>query len=640
MKSKFTILLLLQAFIVLAQNTGQKYLVGAAKQEITYSDEDKIGLFGYGYYPQRTDSLNPASSQTYTRAITIKDPATGKRLIYVHADLGAIFNPIVESLLKRLKADDPSFDPTTLMVVATHTHTAPSGCSYYSSYMLPTPGIKPKLIEFYGEKMYLAVKEAQKKEKLATINIKKGSFPPEVPVIYNRSLQSYNLNPEIPQDFKQEDTHLAANREVLLFDFQDTSGKTFAVINFFGLHINEILNFHNFINGNSKGYAGMMTEEMLGVDAIAIYAQTAAGDVISADYHNIERFNKQMGQIIGDPNFHAYKEGSIEHAKWGGKTNADKTMEILKNPTQMQIHGGLASTLAFVDMSNVSVDTKFKISDKEERTSSPTMGIAALAYTNAFDDKHTPAKKLFTPIYGISQFIFAFQKPFLSKEDREYYKHLMESQSPKKIMLNGETKSTLGMRQETQTKNPFQKMLINQMASLDPAIQEFVRQRDLGALEEHTSLIEVLPNQIFRIGNVVIVGLATEITTIAAQRLQKAVLDEFKGQGVDMVIISSYANEYSGYTTTYEEYQNQRYEAGHTVYGKYQLAAFQTVFSRLAKDMVTGQKKSLDYGLRPPVFSQHELELRSNLKPLEGLERKMNFETSEKGEKKKVKKEK
>ncbi|TDL99518.1 MAG: hypothetical protein C4K58_06370 [Flavobacteriaceae bacterium] len=65
------------------------------------------------------------------------------------------------------------------------------------------------------------------------------------------------------------------------------------------------------------------------------------------------------------------------------------------------------------------------------------------------------------------------------------------------------------------------------------------------------------------------------------------------------------------------------------------LAAFQTIFSRLAKDMVTGQKTSLDYSMRPPVFSQHELKLRSNLKPLEGLEGTMTLGATEKTDKKK-----
>lgn len=634
MPTKFTLLFFFHVFFVLAKNTEQKYLVGAAKQEITYYGEDKLGLFGYGHYPQRIDSLNPASSNTYTRAITIKDPSTGKRLIYVHADLGAIFNPIVENLLGRLKADDPSFDPSSLMVVATHTHTAPSGCSYYATYMLSSPGIKPKLISFYGEKMYLAVKEALKNEKPATISIRKGSIEPEVPVIYNRALQSYNLNPEVSRKFKQEETHLATNRDVLLFDFQDTSGKTFALINFFGVHINELSNTHCFINGNSKGYAGMKTEEMLGGNAVAIYAQTAAGDMITQDYHNEDRFNKQMGEIIGDSTLDFLKTGSIEHAKWNGNFHANKTMEILKSPTVMQVHGELTSSLAFVDMSNVKVDPRFKISNKEEKTSSPCIGVDMAGANQHFDDKKTPVKKILNPIYRASRFFFAFKKPFLSKAKRNYYKHLMESQSPKKIMLNGETKTFFGIRLDVLPKNPFHKLFFKQLVEVDPMFQENLRLMKKGAINEHTILIEVLPNQIFRIGNVVMVGIATEITIIAAQRLEKAVLDEFKDQGVDRVIISSYANEYSGYTTTYEEYQNQRYEAGHTVYGKYQLAAFQTVFSRLAKDMVSGQKTSLDYSVKPTVFSEQELELRSNLTPIAGAKGKLQVGATKKAMKK------
>jgi neutral ceramidase len=51
--------------------------------------------------------------------------------------------------------------------------------------------------------------------------------------------------------------------------------------------------------------------------------------------------------------------------------------------------------------------------------------------------------------------------------------------------------------------------------------------------------------------------------------------------GIQHLIIQGYTNGYAGYLTTYEEYQYQRYEGGHTPFGKFQLAAVEKVLSEL-----------------------------------------------------------
>ena len=67
-----------------------------------------------------------------------------------------------------------------------------------------------------------------------------------------------------------------------------------------------------------------------------------------------------------------------------------------------------------------------------------------------------------------------------------------------------------------------------------------------------------------------------------------------------------------GYITTQEEYQKQNYEGGHTLYGQWTLAAFQTSFVKIAE--VFKQEKSLrqyDRYLQPTCPPQHELDLRT-----------------------------
>ena len=74
----------------------------------------------------------------------------------------------------------------------------------------------------------------------------------------------------------------------------------------------------------------------------------------------------------------------------------------------------------------------------------------------------------------------------------------------------------------------------------------------------------ILPLQVLRLGDVGLVGLPFEITTEAGRRISDAVdaVGTFR-----RTVITSVCNEYSGYTTTPEEYERQFYEGGHTLYG-------------------------------------------------------------------------
>jgi len=113
-----------------------------------------------------------------------------------------------------------------------------------------------------------------------------------------------------------------------------------------------------------------------------------------------------------------------------------------------------------------------------------------------------------------------------------------------------------------------------------------------------------LPIQIILLGKIAIIGIPAEITTVAARRLQASIQQQLKYKGIEQVILSPYANAYAGYITTYEEYETQHYEGGHTLFGKWTLAAFQTAFKALIKRERTGKETSL----LPTNFTQKEIE--------------------------------
>ena len=89
---------------------------------------------------------------------------------------------------------------------------------------------------------------------------------------------------------------------------------------------------------------------------------------------------------------------------------------------------------------------------------------------------------------------------------------------------------------------------------------------------------QVIPIQVLRIGAHTIVGLPFEVTIEAGRRIAAAAT----ANPDEHVIVSSVANEYTGYVTTPEEYARQYYEGGHTIFGPNTLAFLAAHAARLA----------------------------------------------------------
>lgn len=99
---------------------------------------------------------------------------------------------------------------------------------------------------------------------------------------------------------------------------------------------------------------------------------------------------------------------------------------------------------------------------------------------------------------------------------------------------------------------------------------------------------QVLPLGLVRIGKVVFVVGPGEFTTMTGRRFRDAVSRELDTAARD-VVIAGYSNDFGGYVTTFEEYQTQQYEGGHTIFGPWEEAAFRQEYVRLARAMAKGE---------------------------------------------------
>jgi neutral ceramidase len=96
-----------------------------------------------------------------------------------------------------------------------------------------------------------------------------------------------------------------------------------------------------------------------------------------------------------------------------------------------------------------------------------------------------------------------------------------------------------------------------------------------------------LPIGVARVGQLAIVFVPSEVTTMSGRRMRDTV-QRLLGDQVTDVVIAGYSNDYAGYITTPEEYAVQQYEGGHTLFGPWTLPAFRQELDRLARALADG----------------------------------------------------
>ena len=90
--------------------------------------------------------------------------------------------------------------------------------------------------------------------------------------------------------------------------------------------------------------------------------------------------------------------------------------------------------------------------------------------------------------------------------------------------------------------------------------------------------------QLLRIGDLHLLAVPLEVTIVAGLRLRRTVA-EVVGADVDDVLVCGYSNGYLHYLTTPEEYLDQQYEGGSTLFGRWELPAVMQVAHRLASGL-------------------------------------------------------
>ncbi|MCC2657121.1 MAG: ceramidase [Panacagrimonas sp.] len=569
------------------------YRAGWSRREIAVQARGHA-MHGYGNWRQRARSQR---SPLFARALFLQDEQ-GKTVDFCCLDLGYVTHAMRAGVCARLQSTlGEAFDAAALVLTCTHTHSGPGGCTHDVLYNVVTPGFVPAHLEAVIATTVEAILAARAHAAPTSLSLSRGDFDANVPVAWNRSLRAYNRNPDVRPRGDTE-AHLALDRSMQVLGLR-REGRLHAVVSLFGVHATCVGSSQNRYDGDNKGYAATQAEDALrrsGVeDAVAIFAQATAGDV-SPHFHGPgqERIRRR---IRG--------EAEYAYAEQNGRHQSRRAMSLTAAPgVETAISGGIDAILSYVDFTSIHADPRYAGGQAQAWTSQPCHGAAFFGGTPV--DGRTASNAVVAAAGSAAQALKAWRLSAanpISPEQRESYRRLYAAQGAKAILLETGGKRILG--------RPLEQLVLPDF--LDPNLKELKRLARLGAVRESDLVPTVLPLQIVTIGPLALVCCPGEFTTMAGARVVQAVRSVL-GERAGEVLICTYCNDYMGYVTTREEYEEQAYEGGHTIFGQWTLAAFQTRFAQLAAEMLKPvDARRHDRRTQPRAAVAAELALRTDL---------------------------
>jgi neutral ceramidase len=251
------------------------FLVGSGVYDIT-GPAAEVGMMGYGMIDQKTAGIH---MRLRARAFVIAAPCNGKRVAFVSADLGQVFQVIKQQVVSRLRTTfGETYTDANVILSATHTHSGPGGISHYALYNLTVLGFNQQNLDAVVHGIYQAIVRAHNNLAAGTITVASGDL---MGAAKNRSPNAYLRNPAA------ERAQYASNTNTLmtLLRLQQDTGAEIGTINWFAVHGTSMGNDNHLISGDNKGYASYLFEKRKGTNYlvdetfVAAFAQSDEGDV-------------------------------------------------------------------------------------------------------------------------------------------------------------------------------------------------------------------------------------------------------------------------------------------------------------------------------------------------------------------------
>jgi len=553
------LLLLIILIVTLVDNlVSAGYNVGVGRADIT-GPAAEIGMMGYAKQGQNTRGIH---TRNFARAFIVEDVETETRVVFVSCDTAMMGQLVKLGVLAELESVYPGmYTEKNLVLSATHTHSGPAGFMQYVLFNIPNLGYVKQTHEGLVEGITRSIAIAHDALAPGRVVLVEGEVEEQASI--NRSPTSYEANPE------EERARYASNLDtnMVQLNFYNAVDEPIGILNWFSVHPNSMNNTNHFISGDNKGAASLMMEKEMNPDYlvgqspfVAAFASTNLGDVSP-------NTNGPKCQDTGLP-------CDLEHSTCDGRT-------------QMCIASGPGKDM--FESTKIIAERQYRVARK-------------LLLEPAMETE------VEGPVQFIHQWIDMSQAPVTLANGSTSHT------CPPALGYSFAAGTTDGpgefdFTQGVVTGNPFWDFISGLLK--DPSPEQVACQAPKPILLDTGEY--VLPfawhpihidTQVLRIGQVLLLAVPGEFTTMAGRRLREAIAETAGIEG-GKVVVAGLSNTYTHYITTWEEYQRQRYEAASTIYGPHTLLAYIQQFDRITKAMVMGE--SVEAGTPPPDLSGQEI---------------------------------
>ncbi|KAJ0259604.1 Neutral ceramidase 2 [Hirschfeldia incana] len=609
---QFLFLLLLLARAVLASS---EYLIGVGSYDITGPAAD-VNMMGYANSDQTASGIH---FRLRARAFIVAESPQGKRVAFVNLDACMASQIVTIKVLERLKARyGDLYTEKNVAISGIHTHAGPGGYLQYVTYIVTSLGFVRQSFDVLVDGIEQTIIQAHQSLRPGSVYINKGDL---LDAGVNRSPSSYLNNPEAERSRYKYNV----DKEMTLLKFVDSQLGPVGSFNWFATHGTSMSRTNSLISGDNKGAAARFMEDWF-----------ENGQKVSS------QIPRRVSTIVSDLSTNHSRLLDIAASYKSSKGQSlDSKVRVRKTTKHTLVSAFCQSNCGDVSPNTLGafcIDTGLPC-DFNHSTCNGKNELCygrGPGYPDEFESTRIIGEKQFKMAVGL------FNKATEKLQGKVGYQHAYVDFSNLEVTVpkaggGTETVKTcpaamgfgfaagttdgpgaFDFKQGDDKGNAFWRLVRNVLRTPGPEQVQCQKPKpillDTGEMKTpYDWAPSILPVQMLRIGQLVILSVPGEFTTMAGRRLRDAVkshlisLDSKEFGNNLHVVIAGLTNTYSQYITTYEEYEVQRYEGASTLYGPHTLAAYIQEFKKLATALVNGQ--TLPSGPQPPDLLDKQISL-------------------------------
>lgn len=636
--SKLSLSLLLVVFLISIGRTlsDSEHLIGIGSYDITGPAAD-VNLMGYANFEQIASGVH---FRLRARTFIVAEP-DGKRLAFVNLDTWGASQILTIKVLERLKARyGDIYNEQNVAISGTHSHAGPGGYVQYVLYILTSLGFVRESFDVIVDGIEKSIIQAHENLRPGSMFLNTGEL---LDAGINRSPSAYLNNPaEERKRFKYN-----VDKDMTLLKFVDDEWGSVGSLSWFATHGTSMSRNNSLISGDNKGAAARFMEDWAQESKIEKYIKRSVPD-LSRSLVSFSEFPRRVSNGIS-----VSKDDHDKLLQLASSFKAENGSEVTRfTSLSKRVRGSLQA----VDKPN------FVAAFAQSNCGDVTPNVLGAFCTDTglpCDFNHStcngrselcngrgpgyPDEFESTRIIGDRQFrkaVELFDSASEMLEGKVDYRHSYVDFSKLEVKLpsgNGTDvvktcPASLGFSfaagttdgpgafdfiQGDDQGNTFWRIVRNILK--EPGQEQIDCHSpkpillDIGEIDVPYAWVpSVLPIQILRVGQLIILSVPGELTTMAGRRLREAVKSVLTSGGNEEfrnvhVVIAGFSNTYSQYITTYEEYQIQRYEGASTLYGPHTLSGYIQEFKKLAESLLSG--KTIPPGPQPPDLLDIQISL-------------------------------